>query len=207
MNFLIKGVLIMVYILIATPLRIIFKITRIGGIELEKGTKYIIAANHPSKLDPFLILAALPFRTYLRLIPTRFVTSEEYLRNWRYKIFLVPLGCISNKPKNGKKTLELMKERIMSKETIFIFPRGELEKKGIISKPKIGAIYLEREIKDCKIIPVKLTFSEKLSFSNVLKRKVKTDIKFKKIFRHNKLKDDLQKYADNLMEIIENNGK
>lgn len=206
-NYLIKGVLIVVYIFIAIPLRLIFKIKRIGEVNLESKNKYIIASNHPSKLDPFLILASLPFITFLRLIPTRFVTSQDYLKKWQYKIFLIPLGCISNRPKNGKKALEIMKERIHQGETIFIFPRGELEKKGIISKPKVGAIYLEKEISDCKIIPVKIIFSEKLSFINFIKRKVKTDIRFKKIFRHNKFKDDLQIHADDLMEIIENNGK
>jgi len=206
-NYIIKGVLIVVYFLIALPLRIIFKIKKTGELYLDSKSKYIIASNHPSKLDPFLILASISFREYFRLIPTRFVTSEDYLKKWNYKIFLIPLGCISNKPKNGKRPLEIMEERIKKGETIFIFPRGELEKRGIKSEPKVGAVYIEKNIKDCKIIPVNINFSDKLNFDNLFKRKIITNIKFKKTFRHKEFSKNFQIQANDLMNRIENNGK
>jgi len=206
-NWLIKGVLITTYLLIAMPLRIIFRIKRKGELEIEKPGKYIIAANHPSKLDPFLILASLPFRTYLKLIPTRFVTTQNYLTKWHHKFFLIPLGCISNKPKKNKKPLEILEKRLRSGETIFIFPRGELEKRGIKSEPKVGIVYLERNVKGSKIIPVKIYMSCSLNFMNIITRKIKVEVTFKDVFRHKEFKEDLQIMANDVIRRIEKDGK
>jgi 1-acyl-sn-glycerol-3-phosphate acyltransferase len=206
-NWLIKGVLIATYILIAMPLRIIFKVKRKGELEIKKSGKYIIASNHPSKLDPFIILASLPFRTYLKLIPTRFVTTQNYLTKWYHKFFLIPLGCISNKPQKNIKPLEILEKRLRSGETIFIFPRGELEKRGLKSEPKVGVVYLERNVKGSKIIPVKIKISGNLSFFNVIKRQVKFKVTFKKVFRHKEFKEDLQIMANEVISIIEKDGE
>ena len=205
-NWLIRGVLIATYILIVIPIRIVFKIKRRGELEIKNSGRYIIAANHNSKLDPFLILASLPFRTYLKLIPIRFVTTQNYLNKWYHKFFLIPLGCISNKPKKHKKPLEILEKRLRAGETIFIFPRGELEKKGLKSKPKVGVVYLERYVKGSKIIPVKIYISDSLSLINVIKRQVKVEVTFKDIFRHKKFKNDLQIMANEVMRIIERDG-
>jgi 1-acyl-sn-glycerol-3-phosphate acyltransferase len=206
-NWLIKGVLIATYILIAIPLRIIFRVQRRGELEIKKPGKYIIASNHPSKLDPFIILASLPFRTYLKLIPTRFVTTQNYLIKWHHKFFLIPLGCISNKPQKNKKPLEILEKRLRSGETIFIFPRGELEKRGLKSEPKVGVVYLERNVKGSKIIPVKINISGDLNFLNVIKRRIKFEVTFKKVFRHKEFKEDLQIMANKVISIIEKDGE
>jgi|TARA_B100001971_G_C18267064_1_gene594123 1-acyl-sn-glycerol-3-phosphate acyltransferase len=205
-NYPIKIVLVFVHLLIAIPLRFLFRIKKDKILKIRSSERYIIAANHPSKLDPFLILAALPFSTYFKLIPTRFLTSQNYLDKWYYRFFLTPLGCVSNRPKN-KKSLELLEELAKKGETIFIFPRGELEKRGKISEPKVGAIYLEKNIKNLKIIPVSIKFDKKLSFKDVIKRKVKTDIKFRMPFRHKEFKDDLLINAKDLINRIEKDGK
>ena len=206
-NWLIKGALIATYLLIAMPLRIIFRVKRKGESEIKKSGKYIIAANHPSKLDPFIILASLPFKTYLKLIPTRFVTTQNYLTKWYHKFLFIPLGCISNKPKKNKKPLEILEKRLRSGETIFIFPRGELEKKGIKSEPKVGVIYLERNVKGSKIIPVNIYISGSLSLINVIKRKVKIEVTFKEVFRHKEFEEDLQIMANDVIRRIEKDGK
>jgi len=206
-NWLIKGVLIATYLLIAIPLRVIFRIKRKGELKIKKSGKYIIAANHPSKLDPFLILASLSFRTYLKLIPTRFVTTQKYLNKWHHKFFLIPLGCISNKPKKEQKPLKILEKRLRAGETIFIFPRGELEKRGLKSEPKVGVVYLERKVKGCKIIPVKIYISDSLSLINVIKRKIKIEVTFKEVFRHKEFKEDLQIMANDVIRRIEKDGE
>ena len=206
-NWLIKSVLIATYIIIAIPLRIIFKLKRTGDLDIKEPGKYIIAANHPSKLDPFLILASLPFRTYLKLIPTRFVTTQNYLTKWYHKFFLIPLGCISNKKKKDKKPLEILEQRLRSGETIFIFPRGELEKKGIKSEPKVGVVYLERNVEGSKIIPVNIRINGKLNFINTITRKIRVEVTFKEVFRHNKFSKDLQIMANDVIRRIEKDGK
>ena len=111
-------------------------------------------------------------------------------------------GCISNIEKKGKKPLILLKERINKNETIFLFPGGELEKEGKSIPPKIGAIYLEREVKNSLILPIKIEFFNKINILNLLKRKVKVKIKIKKEFRHKKFKKDLQPLANELYNKI-----
>lgn len=204
-NYFVKSVLIITYVLIALPLRIIFQIKKDSKLKIDSKGKYVIAANHPSKLDPFLILAALPFRTYLKLIPTRFVTTQNYLDKWYYRLFLIPLGCVSNRPKN-KKSLGLLLELARKGETIFIFPRGELEKNGEESHPRVGVIYLEKKINDLKIIPVKITIG-KVNLSNIIKRKVRAEVVFREPFRHKEFKGNLLPNAANLIDRIEKDGK
>ncbi len=206
-NWLIKGVLIATYLLIAIPLRIIFRIKRKGELEIKRSGKYILAANHPSKIDPFLILASLPFRIYLKIIPIRFVTAQNYLNKWYNKFFLIPLGCISNRPKRNKKPLEILEKRLRSGETIFIFPGGELEKRGLKSEPKVGVVYLERNVKGSKIIPVKIYISDSFSLTNMIKRKIKIEVTFKEVFRHKEFKEDLQIMANDVIRRIEKDGE
>lgn len=191
------------HFIFAVSIRFIFKIESNGNsLAIFKEKKYIIAANHPSKLDPFLLLAGLPLKTFMKFLPFAFLTTEDYLKKWNYKPFLLMWGCISNKEKNRVKPLQKLKTRLENNETIFIFPRGELEKKGNLSSPRVGAVYLEREVKDSLILPVKITISNKITLVNLIKRKVKVKIEFKKIFRHEKFEKDLQPLADDLMNKI-----
>ena len=196
-------ILIITHIILAIPLRFIFRIeSNSKDIKINERKKYIIVANHPSKLDPFLITAALPFNIFIKLEPFSFVTSENYLKRWHYKYFLKMWGCVSNIEKDGKKPLALLKEKLNNNETIFLFPGGELEKEGKSVPPKIGAIYLEREVKDSLILPIKIEFSNKINILNLLKRNIKTKIEIKKEFRHKKFKKDLQPLANELYNKI-----
>ena len=195
-------VFFLTHVIFTIPFRLIFQIESNGkSVNISKTKSYIIAANHPSKLDPFIILAGLPLKTFLKLSPFAFLTAEDYLKKWHYKPFLLMWSCVSNKEKDKLKPLQRLKSQLENKETVFIFPRGELEKRGNPSLPKVGAVYLEREVKDSYILPVKVEFTNKLTFLNVIKRKVKTKITFKKEFRHRKFKKDLQPLAN---EVIDN---
>lgn len=195
-------ILIVTHILLAMPLRFIFKIESIIECNLNNNKKYIIVANHPSKLDPFIILAALPLKEFIKLTPYVFVTSEKYLKKWYYKYLLRIWGCVSNIEKNGKKPLHLLKEKLDQNETIFLFPGGELEKEGKSKSPKIGAIYLEREVKDSILLPVKVEISNKIDLSNLLRRNIKTKIYVKKEFKHKEFEKDLQPLANELYDDI-----
>ena len=191
------------HFIFAVPVRLIFQIGTNGhSLIISKEKKYIIAANHPSKLDPFLILAGLPLKTFLKLIPFAFLTTEDYLKKWNYKPFLLMWGCVSNKEKNKIKPLQRLKSKLKNDETVFIFPGGELEKRGNTSSPKVGAVYMEREVKDSFILPVKITVSNKITLINLIKRKVKIKIEFKKVFRHEKFEEDLQPLTKDLMNKI-----
>ena len=196
-------ILIVTHILLAIPLRFIFKIKsefKYNGLSDNK--KYILVANHPSKLDPFLILAAFPLKEFIKLTPYVFVTSEKYLKKWYYKYLLKIWGCVSNIEKNDKKPLHLLKDRLRNNETIFLFPGGELEKEGKPNSPRVGAIYLEREVKDSMLLPVIIKISKKINLKNLLRGNIQTKIHVQKQFRHKEFKKDLQPLADKLYNKI-----
>ena len=196
-------ILIVTHLFLATILRFIFRIEiNFEDANVNKNKRYIVVANHPSKLDPFLILAALPLSIFVRLTPFNFVTSEKYLKRGYYKYLLKMWGCVSNIEKNKKKPLIILKEKLNDNETIFLFPGGELEKEGKLNSPKVGAIYLEREVRDSLLLPIKIEISNKINILNLLRRKVRTKIEIKKEFRHKEFKEDLQPLADELYNKI-----
>ncbi len=202
-NSFVKIFLIITHILLALPIRLIFKVrSNSSKLKILKGRKYILASNHPTKIDPFLILASIPLNKYIRLVPIRFVTSENYLSKWYYKPLLLSWGCVSNITKNGKKPLDLLKDHLDKGETIFIFPKGELEKGGNDAMPKVGVVYLERGVKNSYIIPIKINISNNLNIKNLLKRNIKIDIQIKDQFRHENFIEDLQPLANDVSKRI-----
>lgn len=54
--------------------------------------RYMVAANHQSKLDPFAIMAMLPLKQKVLLAPMKFPTWPRYYHSWR-KPFMYLLGC------------------------------------------------------------------------------------------------------------------
>jgi len=179
------------YFLVGVPLKIIHKTKPIYNFKYENGHSYIIASNHPSKIDPFLVCYNFPFKDFIRLIPFRFVTADKFLHGFN-KYFLLLYGCFSTKEVKGKKVLERAKHYLERGETVYIFPTGRIEK-SVKYKPKVGTIYLQRDINNCKIIPVNLTYKDE-----------SVKITYKKSFRYNQFNDDLQPLAGNLMEKILN---
>ena len=179
------------YFLIGFPLRIIYKTKSIYNFKYENGQSYVIASNHPSKIDPFLVCYNFPFKDFIRLIPFRFVTADKFLRGFN-RYFLLLYGCFSTKEIKGKKVLERAKHYLKRGETVYIFPTGRIEK-SVKYKPKVGAIYLQRDISNCKIIPVNLKYQSK-----------GVKITYKNEMRYNQFHKDLQPLANDLMEKIVN---
>ena len=56
-------------------------------------TRYVIAGNHQSMLDPFAIFALLPFRQRMRILPLKFMTVPKIYHKWFLKPFCYLLGC------------------------------------------------------------------------------------------------------------------
>ena len=161
--------------------------------ELPK-KKYVFVANHYSKLDPFLI--ATLFNIRFRYWPYRFLTSEEYMKDFPMRVFLYWCGCFSiSKLRNkGKKPLEKAKEFLDNGETIFIFPEGRLNKTGNRDKNislGIGPIYLENLDKEVYLIPVKISY-----FGREIK------IHYKKPFRHKGIGKDFKPLIESTMDYI-----
>lgn len=199
----IKLCLIITYLISFLPLRFFFRIkSNSDNLKIEPDKKYILIANHPTRIDAFLVLVSMSFRDYFRLMPMRFLVAEEYLDKWYKKAILFPLGDVSTKQDSGLKILDVLKSFLEDNQSIFIHPAGFLEKKDVYLKPKIGAVYLEREVKSAEILPVKIEIIGKLNLSSIIRRRTKATITFKKPFRHTKFNKDLQPLAGDLMDKI-----
>ena len=179
------------YCLLVVPFRLIFGLRGNIDFKFEKGKKYIFASNHPSPLDPLFVAFCLRFEDFIKIVPIRFVTKDEYLRNIFNKIFLVPLGCISSKPTNGKKVLQIAEDLIKKGETIYFFPTGVLERNPSKSEPRVGAVYLERNVSDALIVPIK-----------IINSRISVKVIFKPPFRHHTFPDNLQPLANDVMDKI-----
>jgi 1-acyl-sn-glycerol-3-phosphate acyltransferase len=61
--------------------------------KLSHKTRYVIAGNHQSMIDPFAIFALLPFRQRMRVLPLKFMTFPAVYHRWYLKPFCYALGC------------------------------------------------------------------------------------------------------------------
>lgn len=170
------------YFLVGIPLRIIFKVKVRYDVTIHRGISYIIAANHPKRIDPFLISYSFPLRDFIRLIPLRFITADKYLKNAFLYPFMVLYGCITTNKTSQGSVLDRSIRCLNRGETIFIFPSGSLESSGKQYRSKRGIAYLSTFAKKALVIPVKITYSEL------------THIEYKPILSINE--EDLQKKAD-----------
>lgn len=105
--------------------------------------KYVLYANHQSKLDPFIICASLPLRTIKQLLPFRFFVENSYFKGSIMKSFLSLMGGFpahyeETKPYGLDKARALM----ASKQTIVIFPPG-VRTRERIAKPGISVLATE----------------------------------------------------------------
>ncbi len=110
-------------------IRIIFRLTfriKVEGLEnLPKEGGYILAANHLSWIDPFLILLFCPAQPRVYFIAAR---EEVYFPRWR-RIFTEKVGGViaidRDKPLN-RELIEQVKETLAGGGVLGIFPEGDV---------------------------------------------------------------------------------
>ncbi|MDP2910274.1 MAG: lysophospholipid acyltransferase family protein [bacterium] len=142
----------------------------------------IIAANHASWTDPFLIATALPFNA--KIFPIRYACLN--------KIFYFPLtlplvwllGSFPIRRGVGlEKSLKYSIRTLNNKGVIGIFPEGRRQRitDNELSRPKRGVAYLALKTKT-KILPIKIEGQAGMRFSKFFLRKYKIKIKIGKVF-------------------------
>jgi 1-acyl-sn-glycerol-3-phosphate acyltransferase len=109
--------------------RVIYRATivvRLKPGDLKPGYRYVIAANHQSRVDPFLICGALPSSAWRRLQPLRFFAYNGLMRYWPLRWALLGLGCFPTKPL-GRLPYGLAAAQgfLAAGQSIFIFPEGK----------------------------------------------------------------------------------
>lgn len=129
-------------------------------LNLNKGS-YIIVANHKKAIDPYVILATLPFETFRTLLPIRFFTANIFLEHWWQKCLLLPFGCFraysAERKISGVKGGLYLSDR---GQTLFIFPQGKRIKNTSKSELKIGVGYLAQK-RNFTILPSYINYQKK----------------------------------------------
>jgi len=122
--------------------RIFFRLKVEGEENLPKEGGFILAANHASSLDPFVISAAMPF--YIR-----WLVIYEYYDQGHFKPLLKWMRLIrvkNNLPKEAFRAL-------LHAEVIGLFPEGRRTWSGRLGPGRPGAAALARRT-SCPVIPL-----------------------------------------------------
>ncbi|MCX6729822.1 MAG: lysophospholipid acyltransferase family protein [Candidatus Saccharibacteria bacterium] len=128
--------------------------------------RYIIAANHQSRLDAFIITGILSPRFWIRLLPYRYITANQYLYNPRFTWLLWPLGGFpAFHTKREGSGLEQAQKILISGQTVCIFPEGR-RSRPYEEKPKRGVGVLANTPRTY-VIPIKLQWRHKPRRVNV----------------------------------------
>ena len=137
----------------------------VTNFELQSGKSYIIAANHNSELDPFVLTSALPFRQFLKLLPFRYIASNRHLGIWYYRMVMLPFGSFpAREHPTMSHGIEASNSILQQGQTLVIFPEGKMNggtrlpaKRGIEAlsrdeKRLILPVYLEKTGRKYRVI-------------------------------------------------------
>ena len=136
---------ILFYIFAAIPLRLWYRAQRVFVSDTNSLTKgALIISNHQSMVDPFFVLACVPFRTFLKLLPIRFPTMDciyvSPIYNPKFFPILKWLGCftIGNTSTERMKAIFYIRTLLKRGRTVFLFPEGEIIKENNVKDLKQG---------------------------------------------------------------------
>lgn len=128
-------------------------------------SNFVIAGNHISMLDPFLMCASLPIGPTRVLMPYRFIVANAYYDNYILRPGLWLLGGYRAYPHSSKKYgLELSYTFLEKRQTIMIFPEGRVNRTGNKLPAKRGVAELAK-YGNTKIIPVTITKNKSKLFN------------------------------------------
>lgn len=136
-------------------IRLIFRVKYINQNNLPKEGSYIIASNHISSFDPFLIAVGQKYRK------VHFMAKAELFKNKLLGWLLYSIGTFP--VERGKTDVGSVKhfEQILDEgEVMGIFIEGTRSKTGEFLKPKNGAALIAYDTKT-PVIPVCITKTEK----------------------------------------------
>ncbi len=144
----------------------------------------ILAMNHTSELDPFVVLLALPFFSSLFPVHAVAYQFDEYtkpsfgLRRFLYqKEFFKLLGAIPIESGHHSYEFALHKhiELLKKGQTVGIFPEGKVTQDGKIGPARGGLGYLSYSTK-AVIIPIGIKTLFNINISDFIMRKRKLTI-------------------------------
>lgn len=140
----------------------------------------IIASNHISFLDAFLLSGAFPL--FSRIFPIRFIIAADY---YYHPLFFIPVWIWGHLPvKKGigpENTLKTALNILKGDGTIGVFPQGGIYRGGRPKNGRRGISYLATK-SGAPILPIRIDGAFHLDVKRFFSRKAKITITIGKIF-------------------------
>lgn len=170
---------------------------------IPSGAPVIIASNHRTRFDAFLIAASMPRSKYARVIPMRSITAEKYMSQPVLGFVLRLLGSFPNTEYGGAKAHARAERILNTGQTVLIFPEGKMtDELTDAPRGKVGAVWLARAVKEAVILPVKIQAPLRPSAWQLIKGGIALSVTFDEPYRPLTFHDDLQENADELLDRI-----
>ncbi len=134
-----------------------FTVENKSGLKLgELKGPYIVASNHVSRIDPFIIGLAFPF--FNKIYPIRFMTADGYLNMPIVGQYIRLMGGFHTYYKQGiDKSLELPLSILKEGVSVGYFPEGGVNRTDTLKDAKRGVAVLSFKSK-APILPVGVEF-------------------------------------------------
>src|SRR5215204_5752614 len=130
-----------------------FRVRRLGREHIPHGA-VILAGNHRSFLDPFVIGCCLPRPTY-------FVAKQELFKNPLIGWFLNCMGAFPvRRGQSDEQSVETSLALLDRGQAVVIFPEGTRIRAGSLAKPKRGVGRLALQ-SGAPVVPIAITGSER----------------------------------------------
>lgn len=133
-----------------------FRLSRVGRENVPHEGGLLVAANHRSFLDPFVIGTTLPFRR-----PMHYVAKVELFENRLQGWFLNRLGAFPiRRGRSDQTSMETARLILERGGAVCMFPEGTRTRTGSLREPRRGVGRLALEA-GCQILPVCVHGSER----------------------------------------------
>jgi 1-acyl-sn-glycerol-3-phosphate acyltransferase len=154
-----KGVNLVIYWIVRATFQpffwLYFRMTRIGREHIPADGPVIIAANHRSFLDPFVIATMAPWRR-----PMYYVAKKELFEKRWMAWILNALGAFPvDRGAGDLDSIATAKQLLARGEIVLIFPEGTRIRPGSLGKPRRGVGRLALE-SGAPVVPVAVIGTE-----------------------------------------------
>ena len=162
---------------------------------------FIIVSNHQSRLDHFIIGAALPFS--LKWFPLSFTAYEHLMRIPLVGFGIWILGGYGVRRGIGlENSLARAVAILKAKGLIYIYPEGKVRGLGRPRGARRGVAYLASQVPNANIIPVRLDFG-RLAVAKFFSGRYRLKVTFGQPFKIGEITKRPPKTGDELKIVAE----